>query len=283
VRAGRSGAAPRRAGPAGLGPIAPVAAAHSPPTAVAAASVAAAAAAIAWGRRLLRARPGDGAPRRSPRAAWPRRSEDACWLASVSSTIRRTSIAGARLPAARAAAERAAPGVPLVVSTARGARRRRPRPAAARRWQRSDCQRVVPDRRAARAARIPAGAIAVVLTVAPALAWSSPGPARSSAGTAALDHGAAIARELGVPCVVGCLPPEALRTASWSRSAATRAGCGGWLFHRCARLEVARRQAPRDLGAMLLRGGGISLVVVPGLARRRRPGRRRWAGCPPAS
>ncbi len=63
-------------------------------------------------------------------------------------------------------------------------------------------------------AMIPAGAIAVVATVTPALALLLAG-ARGivSERGGVLDHGAAIARELGIPCVVGCAGAwQALRT-----------------------------------------------------------------------
>jgi rifampicin phosphotransferase len=57
----------------------------------------------------------------------------------------------------------------------------------------------------ARAARVPPGAIALVPTVTPALALVLAGArAIVSAHGGILDHGAAIARELGVACVVGC-------------------------------------------------------------------------------
>lgn len=57
----------------------------------------------------------------------------------------------------------------------------------------------------AAAAHLPPGAIALCATVTPALALVLAG-ARGlvTAHGGALDHGAAMARELGVPCVVGC-------------------------------------------------------------------------------
>jgi len=63
-------------------------------------------------------------------------------------------------------------------------------------------------------AQIPAGAIAVVATVTPALALLLAGArAIVSERGGVLDHGAAIARELGIPCVVGCAGAwRALRT-----------------------------------------------------------------------
>lgn len=61
---------------------------------------------------------------------------------------------------------------------------------------------------------VPAGAIAVVATVTPALALLVAGArAIVSERGGVLDHGAAIARELGIPCVVGCTGAwRALRT-----------------------------------------------------------------------
>jgi pyruvate,water dikinase len=57
-----------------------------------------------------------------------------------------------------------------------------------------------------RAALVPPGTIAVVATVTPALALCLAGARGIVAGHGGvLDHGAAVARELGIPCVVGCL------------------------------------------------------------------------------
>lgn len=63
---------------------------------------------------------------------------------------------------------------------------------------------------------LPLGAIAVTPAVTPALAVALVGAAAIVSETGGLlDHGAAMARELGIPCVVGCtdamsLPPHAL-------------------------------------------------------------------------
>lgn len=65
---------------------------------------------------------------------------------------------------------------------------------------------------------LPMGAIAVTPAVTPALAVALVGAAAIVSETGGLlDHGAAMARELGIPCVVGCtdamsLPPHALVT-----------------------------------------------------------------------
>ncbi|HVY45382.1 MAG TPA: PEP-utilizing enzyme, partial [Minicystis sp.] len=56
------------------------------------------------------------------------------------------------------------------------------------------------------AALVPPGSVAVVAAVTPALALLLGGARAIVSGHGGiLDHGAAIARELGIPCVVGCL------------------------------------------------------------------------------
>jgi pyruvate,water dikinase len=211
--------------PAVSEPLAPVAARLGLPAdeLAAAASVAAVAAAIgeeddayfaraqAMVRRALLA---------AGRAAGLEDPDDACWLpldeldepAQVDPVRAR-----ARAGAARAAAERARLwAMPLVVidGAAAGAA-----PAAAGDVHRGAgsgptvtgvVHRVA---ELAHAARVPPGAIALVPTVTPALALVLAGArAIVSASGGILDHGAAIARELGVPCVVGCASAwEALR------------------------------------------------------------------------
>jgi pyruvate,water dikinase len=133
--------------------------------------------------------------------------EDACWvpLGELDDPVR----VRARAGAARAAAERArAWAMPLTVID--GA----PRDVAAspagleHRGAGSGPTVTGVVRRVADlalAARVPPGAIALVPTVTPALALVLAGArAIVSAHGGILDHGAAIARELGVPCVVGC-------------------------------------------------------------------------------
>lgn len=74
---------------------------------------------------------------------------------------------------------------------------------------------------------LPLGAIAVTPAVTPALAVALVGAAAIVSETGGLlDHGAAMARELGIPCVVGCtdamsLPPHALVTVDGDAGAVT--------------------------------------------------------------
>lgn len=74
---------------------------------------------------------------------------------------------------------------------------------------------------------LPLGAIAVTPAVTPALAVALVGAAAIVSETGGLlDHGAAMARELGIPCVVGCtdamsLPPHALVTVDGDGGAVT--------------------------------------------------------------
>ena len=74
---------------------------------------------------------------------------------------------------------------------------------------------------------LPLGAIAVTPAVTPALAVALVGAAAIVSETGGLlDHGAAMARELGIPCVVGCtdamsLPAHALVTVDGDAGSVT--------------------------------------------------------------
>ncbi|HVV88072.1 MAG TPA: PEP-utilizing enzyme, partial [Kofleriaceae bacterium] len=109
----------------------------------------------------------------------------------------------ARAAAARAAAARAASwDMPLSLDEAA--------PAATDRWQGVGVGGKVagPAHRLddlAHAGRVPRGAIAVTAAVTPALAFVLDGAAAIACEHGSiLDHGPAIARELGIPCVVCC-------------------------------------------------------------------------------
>lgn len=206
--------------PAAPEPIAPVAARLGRPAdeLAAAAAIAAVAAAIAeeddayFARAQAMVR---HALLAAGRAAGLDDPEDACWVAlgELDDPVR----VRARAGAARAAAERArAWAMPLTVID--GAARD---PVASPDGDEHHGAGSGPTvtgvvhriAELAHAARVPPGAIVLVSTVTPALALVLAGArAIVSAHGGILDHGAAIARELGVPCVVGCASAwEALR------------------------------------------------------------------------
>ena len=138
---------------------------------------------------------------------------DVCWLPFAELPAIEPAVARGRAAAARAAAARAASwDLPLALDE----------PAAdpaASAWQGEGLGPVVagPVHHADGASPIPRGAIAVARAVTPALAIHLDGAAAivSEHGTL-LDHGAAMARELGIPCVVGCRGiHDALAEGTW--------------------------------------------------------------------